>query len=143
VKQYGEVRAAVDRSLDQLATSEAARLARKWVSGPALEAARNTPEQGPRIIANRLAAMADFFERGGDARTAKQIRAVAAEIVTKAAKVDKLKKHGYAPLMRFGQYTVYVTRDFGKEQVFFGMYESQRQANKAAEALRSEYPTRK
>jgi hypothetical protein len=41
--------------------------------------------------------------------------------------------------MRFGEYTVYVTQegraDGEREQVFFGMYETQREANAAAKAL--------
>jgi N12 class adenine-specific DNA methylase len=49
-------------------------------------------------------------------------------------KLDKLKAEGYAPLMRFGRYTVYVTK--GDEQQFFGMYESQFEANRAARQFR-------
>jgi hypothetical protein len=54
-----------------------------------------------------------------------------------------LKEQGYAPLMRFGEYTVHVTgtdTDGKPEQLYFGMYETKQAANKAAQALREEFP---
>lgn len=63
-------------------------------------------------------------------------------IAAKYDKVEQLKREGYAPLMRFGRYSVYVTRpsaDGGApEQVYFGLYEREREANKAARQFRSE-----
>lgn len=53
----------------------------------------------------------------------------------KYERIDQLKEQGYAPLMRFGQYTVYVEGPLG-EQEFFGLYESQAEANKAAREFR-------
>ncbi len=53
----------------------------------------------------------------------------------KYERVDQLQEEGYAPLMRFGQYTVYVTSPEG-EQEFFGLYESQADANRAARQFR-------
>lgn len=50
-------------------------------------------------------------------------------------RIDQLQEEGYAPLMRFGQYTVYVTSQEG-EQEFFGLYESQADANRAARQFR-------
>ena len=71
--------------------------------------------------------------------------------------VTKLKEQGYAPLMRFGDYTVDVYleaedkdgKKTGKivknaqgEEVrnFFGMFESEAEANRAARILAEEYP---
>lgn len=53
----------------------------------------------------------------------------------KYERIDELQEKGYAPLMRFGQYTVYVTGPEG-EQEFFGLYESQADANRAAREFR-------
>ena len=59
-------------------------------------------------------------------------------------KSNNLTKAGYFPLMRFGEYTVYMTGEdpmTGQtEELFFGMYDSQAKANRAAAALRDEYP---
>jgi N12 class adenine-specific DNA methylase len=50
-------------------------------------------------------------------------------------RIDQLKGEGYAPLMRFGRYTVYVQGPDGEQQ-FFGLYESQADANRAARQFR-------
>nr|WP_281915156.1 PLxRFG domain-containing protein [Caldimonas thermodepolymerans] len=56
-------------------------------------------------------------------------------IEQKYERIDQLKAQGYAPLMRFGRYSVTV-RDAGGAVEFFGLYESQREANAAARAFR-------
>lgn len=53
-------------------------------------------------------------------------------------RVKKLKDEGYAPLMRYGNHTVY-SPDAG-EHGFFSMHESQAEANKMARAIHAEYP---
>lgn len=138
ITQYRETRQAIDRSLDQLATSEGARLVRKEGLGHVIEAAMNTPENGTQIIANGLEAQAQAMVRLGDERGAANKRSLAQDVLAKGAKIRELKEKGYAPLMRFGQYTVHVTQE--GEQLFFGMYESKRAANRAAEAMRTEFP---
>lgn len=55
-----------------------------------------------------------------------------------ADKVDNLTERGYAPLSRFGRFTVYVTGD-GIDPVF-QMFETEREANRAARKLRGEFP---
>src|SRR6185436_15461462 len=65
------------------------------------------------------------------------------EIKAGAEKIAKLKKQGYAPLMRFGRYSVHVWSEGqnGKPATeFFGMYESEREANAAARALQKDFP---
>lgn len=66
-----------------------------------------------------------------------------ANIKRTEAKTEKLKRQGYAPLMRFGNHSVYVyeTDATGKkEQLFYGLYESQSAANQAARELAEEFP---
>lgn len=62
---------------------------------------------------------------------------------SKAEAIQKLKKEGYAPLMRFGQFTVNVQKENAKDPEFFGMFETQAEANKMARIMREEYPDAK
>lgn len=55
----------------------------------------------------------------------------------KVQRIQDLKDAGYAPLMRFGPYAVDVVGKDGR-RVFFGMYESQAAANKAARHFRDD-----
>lgn len=57
----------------------------------------------------------------------------------KYERIDKLKNEGYAPLMRFGMFTVDVV-DAEGNRPFFRMYESKAEARLAARALRLQYP---
>ena len=52
----------------------------------------------------------------------------------KYAKAEGLKAAGYAPLMRFGQYTL-TQRDEAGTVTYFSMFESERDANKMARAM--------
>jgi hypothetical protein len=72
-------------------------------------------------------------------------------VVGRAELIGKLKRQGYAPLMRFGQYTVdvFLTDEEGKPvrdadgndiRPFFGMFETEAEANKVARIMREEYP---
>lgn len=78
----------------------------------------------------------------------------------KAATIRKLQKEGYAPLMRFGKYTVDVVEsvpaldDSGdqiidketgemvmeEKRIFFSMFESEREAREAERIMAEEYP---
>ena len=68
----------------------------------------------------------------------------------KVEKIRELQDEGYAPLMRFGQYTVDVVRmkdgkvvmneDGEPDRPFFGMFESEAEANENARILAEEYP---
>ena len=69
----------------------------------------------------------------------------------KADQIRALQGKGYAPLMRFGQYTVDVVRldedgkpakdDDGEiDRPFFGMFESEAEAREAEKIMRDEYP---
>lgn len=69
----------------------------------------------------------------------------------KAEQIRTMQRKGYAPLMRFGQYTVDVVRldedgkpvkdDDGEvDRPFFGMFESKAEAREAEKLMREEYP---
>lgn len=89
------------------------------------------------------AALADRHGRERDAAeaTERMWKGLQDRVVGKYMRIDELKERGYAPLMRFGRYSVYVTRDGAdgeREQVYFGLYETQREANKAAREFREQ-----
>lgn len=194
---YQQFRAAVDRSLDELALSEMSRTAKmaKLDVAPREMSLRDALAFYMKQIApdiERLQGeLADLKERqkfereqleedaqngdsGADerrryadlresmnARHAAESAALKARIDDmaellkatqgKVEQIEHLKATGYAPLMRFGQYTVDVFEagEDGKplknadgEEIrhFFGMFESESEANEAARALREEYP---
>jgi hypothetical protein len=126
IKLYNEFRAATDKSLDDLARSEFANLVRKKGIDAAVKQAKGVKsmEQASEIIAKAI-------EEKGDEKLAQDIR-------DKAKKISKLKSEGYAPLMRFGKHSVYIT---GKDsegkttQLYFGLYETKREANKAGREM--------
>jgi hypothetical protein len=64
------------------------------------------------------------------------------DVADKYSQIEKLKKDGYAPLMRFGRYTVDVTDGVGDapERIYFGMYETEAEAVAAARRLQAENP---
>jgi len=76
----------------------------------------------------------------GQAQAARdKAETVRAAVATKYEKVDKLKREGYAPLMRFGKYAVHVTEtnaDGEEETIHFSLHESQREANALARTRR-------
>lgn len=192
VALYQEFRAAVDKSLDDLAISEMGRLAKVSGLEPApkgmslAETAAHYMEQfdgEQEQVEARLAELrrqhtqdAKLLRRAGvdvdNQAYAEQVVAMRkrqadelaplqsrlAELVKlrkgfegKAEQIEQLKANGYAPLMRFGQYTVdavmtddqgNVLRDADGAEIrpFFGMFETQAEANQAARALAEEYP---
>lgn len=132
---YREFRAAVDRSLNRVTISEMLRFGGKDVEAvraAALDAP--TAEVAATILRDHLADMADENPvRAG------VLLDTADRIVEKAAKVQDLIARGYAPLSRFGHYTVDVLDDAG-ERAYFGMFESRGEANRMARRMRENYP---
>jgi vacuolar-type H+-ATPase subunit H len=60
----------------------------------------------------------------------------AASVLDTAAKINDLKKQGYAPLSRFGKFTVDVVVD--GERQYFGMFETKADSNRMAEKMRAD-----
>jgi len=125
---YREFRAAVDESLDGMAKSEIIRLAGddgRAVRTRVLAAA--TAREAAEVMTEHLTELAELTANDDLLGTVDQIGA-------KVKRVQQLKAEGYAPLMRFGKHTLHVQRADGSTE-FFGMYESVREANKAARLL--------
>lgn len=131
---YREFRAATDKSLTDLAISDMLRFAGKDAEKVAQQAMEsgNVAEAG-RIITDHLAEMAD-----ADSERAGVLIETGTTIREKAARAADLMARGYAPLSRFGQYSLDVTK--GGQRLYFGLFETQREANKMARKLKESYP---
>lgn len=193
IGHYREFRAAVDFSLETLAASEMARLARAskmdaadrdmgmddalafytdQLQGKidAIQQAREDAELRHSVerenMADLLASIPNEKTRAESLRlmeerqaeemakldkASKQLEDMQGSFNDKARQIRKLQSEGYAPLMRFGQYTVDVARlddeghplldeDGNPDRPFFGMFESESEARKAEKILTEEYP---
>lgn len=60
-------------------------------------------------------------------------------VVTRYEKATELMRNGYAPLSRFGKYTVDVVDAEGERQ-YFGMFETKRESNEMYAKMREEFP---
>lgn len=120
-KMYKEFFAAVNHSLDELAKSELFRLARamKLNLAPQTFSLRQTAN----FYTNQLSSQEynDLFDK-------------------KVKQIEKLQSEGYAPLMRFGRFTVDAVNKNTSKREFFGMFETEKEANEMAKVIAEEYP---
>lgn len=119
---YRQARAAIDASLDELAAAEAYALAQSFVppelrrsivDDPSIARSSITNEIAPqiRVLDSLIALKESALDQDGLLEYQRQKNALVS-LMQKVEKVfdtaDKLKAAGYAPLMRFGKYTVTV-----------------------------------
>ena len=126
IRLYRQFRGAVDRSLTDLGITVIKRMA----EAEGLNVQRDEVRQ-QRDIMSWAAKIGAELEAQGKADAANAV-------MERSQRIEGLKAEGYAPLMRFGRYTVRVVNE-SDETVFFSMYESQSEANRAARSLRDEY----
>ncbi|HJV76545.1 MAG TPA: PLxRFG domain-containing protein, partial [Noviherbaspirillum sp.] len=126
IELYREFRAATDKSLDDMGKTDILRYAGK--DGAAVTNA----VMGAKDVNDAADILAGHLEALGEEGEASVVR-------DKATRIAQLKQEGYAPLMRFGEHTVYVTGKDGK-QLFFGMAETAREAALLAREMREAYP---
>jgi hypothetical protein len=130
---YKEFRAATNESLDNMAKAQMLREA-----GKDAKDLRDIVMEAPDLdsAATMLhGALRDMATENPD--RADQLNDAAASALTTAAKIGELKKQGYAPLSRFGQYTVDVVVD-GKRE-YFGLFETAADSNRMAAKMRMEF----
>lgn len=130
---YREFRAAVDRSLDTMARADMLRFAGedvRFLRDPVMEA--ETLREAASLIVMNLSEQAN-----AQPDRAEQLMATGQGVMDRMQKVMKLQAQGYAPLSRFGKYTVDVVVDGNRE--YFGLFETAREANKMAERMRAEF----
>ncbi|VTU38223.1 DNA repair protein RadC [Variovorax sp. PBS-H4] len=132
---YREFRAAVDNSLNNLGKAEMLRF-----GGKDTEALRQmvldapTADDAAVLLRDHLLQMAE-----DDEARAEVLRDTANTMIEKGDKIKSLIDRGYAPLSRYGSYTVDVV-DADGERVHFGLYESRLDRGAAARRLREQFP---
>lgn len=131
---YREMRAAVDKSLTDLAVSDMIRYGGKDVAEVAQQARdAGSVSKARDILTGHLADMAETQpDRAG------ALLQTGATIGDKAQHAQEMMRKGYAPLTRFGHYTLDVTEN--GRRVYFGLFESQSEANRFARKLKADYP---
>lgn len=130
---YHEFREATNRSLDTMARADMLRFGGEDVKDlrdAVMEAPSNT--EASRILVDRLKELAG---KHPDRET--QLMATASGMVDRVNKVAQLQAEGYAPLSRFGKYTVDVVTE--GERQYFGLFETAREANNMAEQMAEEF----
>lgn len=162
---YQQARAAIDASLDEVASAEAYNMASKFLAKDMRAQVIAQPGSAEGLILGHLEKQlamtrlaVSMAEKTGDEQQANEMAAARDSIKATIRQVEaifvtakNLKLAGYAPLMRFGKYTVEVKaidpmtgnveRDENGKQIthFFGRYESEKEARKVEAALRNEY----
>lgn len=135
ISLYREFRKATDKSLTALAMSDML-----YVAGDDAEPIRDavlasaTPMEAAETIQKYLLSVAEYTPDRND-----ELLATADTMIDKAAKVQDLIDRGYAPLSRFGNYTLDVVDDTG-ERVYFGLFEGRFEAEQMAKKMREMHP---
>ncbi|MDN5506622.1 MAG: PLxRFG domain-containing protein, partial [Comamonas sp.] len=134
ISLYREARAAIDRSIDMTARTDMLRIV-----GEKYEPMRDAVLAQPSVEA-AAQLLLDTLEQDAKAdpdsrdRLAGYMQLINRRLETA---VD-LQQSGYAPLSRFGRYTVDVV-DANGERLYFGMYETARDSNRAKMQLEHEF----
>ena len=130
---YREFRTATDKSLDNMAKAEMMRFGGKDVADvrDMVMEAKDAGEAG-QLLHDYLMTLA-----GADLTRTDTLTDTANGMVTRGDRVASLKQQGYAPLSRFGRYSVDVVVK-GKRE-YFGLFESARAANQMAAKLQNEF----
>lgn len=132
---YREFRAAVDQSLNRLGVAEMLRFGGKDTADlrdMVLDAP--TAADAAVLLRDHLMALADEQPERRDV-----LLDTAGKMIEKGDKIKGLIDRGYAPLSRYGQYTLDVVDDKG-ERVYFGMFEGRIERGAMARRMRENYP---
>lgn len=133
---YREFRDSVDLSLKNLAVSDMLSLGGKDLAHLADAAmAAKTVGEAAQMMKTALADMAYVASPDRAAILAD----TGEKIGEKAEQAQRLMDRGYAPLMRYGHYTLDVVDKDG-ERIYFGLFESERDANKMAREMLANNP---
>jgi hypothetical protein len=135
ISLYREARAAIDRSIDMTARADMMR-----TLGDEYAAMRDAVLEQPSLD-SAAQLLLDMLEQDAKAVPDNRDRlAVQMQQIRKRLEDAKaLQESGYAPLSRFGRYTVDVVDAAGERQ-YFGMYETMSEANTAARNFRLTFP---
>jgi hypothetical protein len=135
ISLYREFRAATDRSLDTMGRADMLRYGGKDVKelrDQVMDA--KDIRQAASILTKHLVELA-----AQNPDSAQQYMQAAHGMNDRANRVLELQREGYAPLSRFGKYTVDVVDASGERQ-YFSLFETKREANTMAEQMREAFP---
>lgn len=135
VSLYQEARAGIDRSIDMTARADMLRALGAGYAG-LREAvlAQASVEDAMVLITDALQAEAREQPDQAD-----RILSLNNAVVKSYERAQALMEAGYAPLSRFGRYTVDVVGKDGTRE-YFGMFESMYESNKMKAAMEKEFP---
>ena len=121
---FGQARQAIDRSLDQVAMSEIHQIAKGYRIARTLRDAKADPARGPQMVIQVLQAKLATLQPGTPEHT--ELDNAIAAIEQVAERTTNLQDRGYAPLMRYGEYTLKVEQVINQVPtlLFYGMFES-------------------
>ena len=132
---YKEFRASTDKSLTNLAISDMLYFGGKDVADIREAVLDSTSVgQAAETLRDYLLSMAEI-----DPGNAETLIATANKMIDKGDRAAGLMARGYAPLSRFGSYTLDVV-DADGERVYFGLFESRFESAKMAKQMAAEYP---
>lgn len=135
IELYREFRGATNRSLDTMARADMLRFGGEDVKGlreQVMDAA-DVKEAG-LILRDHLAQLAD-----AQPERAMSLLDTAQGINERVERITQLQAEGYAPLSRFGKYTVDMVGADGERQ-YFSLFETKREANLMAEQMKAAFP---
>ena len=135
IELYRQARAAIDRSIDTTARADILRLAGRDFAH-LRQAVMDAPDLRAAAV-QVVEAMQEVMQ--SDAKRREAMRGAIEAAQERVQTAQALMQRGYAPLTRFGRYTLDVVDAQGQRQ-YFGLYESRREANVAAIHMRSQYP---
>lgn len=135
VSLYGEARAAIDRSIDMTARADMLRaLGSNYADMRDLVLEQATLPDAMRLLTDTLQA-----EARENPDQAERLLGLNNAVVKSYERAQELQQAGYAPLSRFGRYTVVVVSQDGTRE-YFGMFESMREANQMRMRMASAFP---
>jgi len=135
VSLYREGRAAIDRSIDMTARADMLRgLGEEYAGMRDAVLAQESLDDAVELLTRTL--MDDARDRPD---MADRLTTLNNGVVKAQEKAQQLMDQGYAPLSRFGRYTVDVVDAAGERQ-YFGMFESMRDANQMKLRMQSAFP---
>uniref|UniRef100_UPI00289DFD56 PLxRFG domain-containing protein n=1 Tax=Comamonas sp. TaxID=34028 RepID=UPI00289DFD56 len=133
---YKEYRTAIDRSLDTTTRSDIVR------TGGALLAPVRDIIMDAANVGDAMMAIDSFVKQevAADPGKANAYADVLQGVKRSADRLADLQARGYAPLQRFGEFTVHVAGEKeGDASRYFGMFETKQEANAMAAKLRKEF----
>lgn len=134
VSLYQEARGAIDRSIDMTARADMLHMMGDgYASMREVVLEQASLQDAMALLTDTLQAEARENQDQAD-----RLMKINNDVVKSYERAIALQEAGYAPLSRFGRYTVDVVSPDGTRE-YFGMFESMRDANLMAERMRGEF----